>query len=138
MLFQHVSPWKTPPRAGYVPRTASLPLTQPFLLLLWLVMGVFPVWAQTGASLSGMVTNQTGVVLPDVSVTIKNVATGERRTIVTDGAGHYQASGLPAGRFDIRAAKQGFGDETRAGITLTVGHHRLLADLARHHRVRCI
>jgi predicted porin len=121
MLFQHVSPWKTPPRAGYVPRTASLPLTQPFLLLLWLVMGVFPVWAQTGASLSGMVTNQTGVVLPDVSVTIKNVATGERRTIVTDGAGHYQASGLPAGRFDIRAAKQGFGDETRAGITLTVG-----------------
>ena len=68
-----------------------------------------------------MVTNQAGIVLPDVAVTIKNVATGETRTIATDGAGHFQASGLPAGRFEIRAAKQGFGDETRAGITLTVG-----------------
>jgi len=84
-------------------------------------MGAFPAWAQTGASLSGLVTNQTGVVLPDVAVTIKNVATGETRTVATDGAGHFQASGLPAGRFEIRAAKQGFGDETRAGITLTVG-----------------
>jgi predicted porin len=100
---------------------ASLPLAHAFLLLLWLVMGAFPAWAQTGASLSGLVTNQTGVVLPDVSVTIKNVATGETRTVATDGAGHFQASGLPAGRFEVRAAKQGFGDETRAGITLTVG-----------------
>jgi predicted porin len=90
-------------------------------LLLWLVMGAFPAWAQTGASLSGMVTNQTGVVLPDVAVTIKNVATSETRTIATDGAGHFQASGLPAGRFEVRATKQGFGDETRTGITLTVG-----------------
>ena len=90
-------------------------------MLLCLVMGAFPAWAQTGASLSGMVTNQAGVVLPDVAVTIKNVGTGETRTIATDGAGHFQASGLPAGRFEIRAARQGFGDETRAGITLTVG-----------------
>jgi predicted porin len=102
-------------------KRSDLTLNQAFVLLLWLVMGAFPAWAQTGASLSGMVTNQTGVVLPDVTVTIKNVATGETRTIATDGAGHFQASGLPAGRFEIRAAKQGFGDETRAGITLTIG-----------------
>jgi predicted porin len=120
-LFQYGKRWETLTRAGYVPRAASLPLALASLLLLWLVMGAFPAWAQTGASLSGMVTNQTGAVLPDVSLTIKNVATGETRTIATDGAGHFQASGLPAGRFEIRAAKQGFGDETRAGITLTVG-----------------
>ena len=121
ILLQFGRRWKTLTRAGYVPKAASLPLAPPFLLLLWLAMGAFPVWAQTGASLSGMVTNQTGVVLPDVTVTIKNVATGETRTIATDGAGHFQASGLPAGRFEIRAAKQGFGDETRAGIDLTAG-----------------
>ncbi len=120
-LFQYGNRWKTLTRVSYVPRATSLPLAQAFLLLLWLVMGAFPAWAQTGASLSGLVTNQTGVVLPDVAVTIKNVATGETRTVATDGAGHFQASGLPAGRFEIRAAKQGFGDETRAGITLTVG-----------------
>jgi predicted porin len=77
--------------------------------------------AQTGANLSGVVTNQTGVVLSDVSVTIKNVATGETRTMATDGGGHFQASGLPPGRFDLRAAKPGFADETRTGISLAVG-----------------
>src|SRR5580698_8880023 len=74
-------------RAGYVPTAASLPLAQAFLLLLWLVMGAFPAWAQTGASLSGMVTNQTGAALPDVAVTIKTVHTDETRTGISLAAG---------------------------------------------------
>ena len=76
--------------------------------------------AQTSASLSGVV-NQTGAGLPDAAVTIKNLDTAETRTVLTDRAGRYQSSGLPAGSFDIRAAKQGFTDETRAGISLAVG-----------------
>jgi predicted porin len=94
---------------------------QSFLLLLWLAMGAFPAWAQTGASLSGVVTDQTGAALSDVAVTIKNVDTGATSTIATDGGGHYQASGLPPGRFEIQAAKQGFADETHTGISLAVG-----------------
>jgi predicted porin len=77
--------------------------------------------AQTGASVSGVVTNQTGAALPNVAVTIKNLDTAETRMILTDGGGRYQASGLPQGRFEIRAAKQGFEDETRAGISLAFG-----------------
>src|SRR3984885_14392302 len=120
ILFRYGRRWKTFTRAG-VPTAASLPLAQPFPLLLWLVMGVFPAWAQTGASLSGVVTDQTGAALPDVAVTIKNVDTGATRTIASDGGGHFQASGLPPGRFEVRAAKQGFADETRTGISLAVG-----------------
>jgi predicted porin len=78
-------------------------------------------WAQTGASLSGVVTDQTGAALRDVAVTIKSVDTGATRTIATEGEGHFRASGLPPGRFEIRAAKQGFADETRPGISLAVG-----------------
>jgi predicted porin len=77
--------------------------------------------AQTSASLSGAVTNQTGAALPDAAVTIKNLDTAETRTIFTDGRGRYQASGLPAGSFQIRAAKSGFADETRTGISLAAG-----------------
>src|SRR5208282_775050 len=80
-----------------------------------------PAWAQTGRSLSVVVPAQTGEALRDVARTIKNAATGARRTITTDGGGHYQASGLPLGRFEIRASKQGFADETRTGINLAVG-----------------
>jgi predicted porin len=83
-------------------------------------MTAFPAWAQTGTSLSGTVTDQTGAALPDVAVTIKSIDAGETRTIATNSAGRYQASGLPPGRFDIRAAKKGF-NETRSGISLAVG-----------------
>jgi predicted porin len=77
--------------------------------------------AQTGASLSGEVTDQSGAAIGDVAVTFRNVDTGTTRTIATDGGGRYQTSGLPLGRFEIRAAKQGFADETRTGIDLAVG-----------------
>jgi predicted porin len=92
-----------------------------FLLLLWLAIGAFPAWAQTGANLSGVVTDQTGAGVPGVAVTIKNVDTGATRTTATDRGGHYQASGLPPGRFEVRAAKQRFADETRTGISLALG-----------------
>ena len=72
----------------------------------------------SGASLSGVVTNPSGAPLSEVAVTIKNLDTRETRTIPTDRGGRYQASGLPSGRFEIRAAKRGFADETRARISL--------------------
>src|ERR1700678_3699102 len=72
----------------------------------------------SGASLSGVVTNPSGAPLSEVAVTIKNLDTPEPRTIPTDRGGRYQASGLPSGRFEIRAAKRGFADETRARISL--------------------
>ncbi|MFY9937730.1 MAG: carboxypeptidase-like regulatory domain-containing protein, partial [Silvibacterium sp.] len=118
--------WKTLKRAGYIPTAASLLLHQTFLLLLWLAMGAFPAWAQTGASLSGTVTDQTGAALRDVAVTIKSVDTVASRTIATDGGGHYQASGLPPGRFEIRAAKHGFADEKRTGISLAAGQEAVV------------
>ncbi len=65
-------------------------------------------FAQTGAGVSGVVTDQTGAPLRDVAVTIRNVDTGATRTVATDGVGHFQASGLSSGLADIRAAKQGF------------------------------
>src|SRR5579872_5393534 len=89
-------------------------------LVLWLAMGAFPASPQTGASLYGTVTDQTGAALRDVSVTIKNIDTGATRTVTTDGGGNYQVPGL-TGRFEIHAAKQGFGDERRTGISLALG-----------------
>jgi hypothetical protein len=113
ILFRYGRRWKTLTRAAYIPTAAPLLLAKPCLLLLWLAMGAFPAWTQTGGSLSGVVTDQTGAALRDVAVTIKNVDTGATRTIATDGGGHFQVSGLPPGRFEVRAAKQGFADETR-------------------------
>jgi predicted porin len=84
-------------------------------------VAAYPASAQTGASLSGVVTDQTGKAVPNAAVTIKSPDSSETRTIATDAGGRYQTSGLPPGRFEIRAAKSGYADETRAGITLALG-----------------
>src|ERR1700734_3707411 len=106
---------------GYVPKAPSLLMAQLFLLLLWLAVGAFPAWAQAGASLSGVVTDKAGTPVPEVAVTIRNVDTGTTLTIVTDGGGRYRASALPPGRFEIRAVKLGFADETRTGVSVAAG-----------------
>ena len=106
---------------AYFSTAVSLPLAQLFLLLLCLALGSSAASAQTGGSLSGVVTDQTGAALPNVSVMIRNVDTGATSTIATDGMGHFQASGLPAGSFDIRVSIHGFADETRTGIRLALG-----------------
>ena len=90
-------------------------------VFVFLLMGAFPAWAQTGVSLSGVVTDRTGAALSDVAVTIKNVDAAETRTVATDRGGRYQTVGLPAGRLEIRAAKPGFADETRTGVSLAAG-----------------
>ncbi|MFZ0560850.1 MAG: carboxypeptidase regulatory-like domain-containing protein [Terriglobales bacterium] len=100
---------------------ARFPTLLLICLLWWLAMGVFPAWAQTGASLSGIVTDQNGAGIRGVAVKIRNVDTGATRTTTTDDLGRYQASGLPAGSFEIRAAKQGFADETRTAVSVSVG-----------------
>ncbi len=92
-----------------------------FIAAVGFLLSSFSASAQTGASLSGMVTDQTGAALRDVAVTIRNADTGATRTSATDGGGHYRESGLPPGRFEIRAAKPGFANETRMGITLALG-----------------
>jgi predicted porin len=120
---------KSSPLVSYAPMAAALRL-ETFFLLLCLVMAAFPAWAQTGASLSGVVTDQNSATLPEVTVTIRSAHTGETRTIPTDSNGHYQAVGLPPGRFEIRAAKKGFADETRSG-TLATGQEGIV-DIAMH------
>jgi len=74
------------------------------LFLLWLAMGVLPVWAQTGASLSGVATDQTGADLADLAVTTKSVDPGATKT----GAdGVYKFSLLALGDYPVKFTATG-------------------------------
>jgi protocatechuate 3,4-dioxygenase beta subunit len=53
-----------------------------------------PLPAQTNTALvAGTVLDQTGQVLPNATVSIKNEATGAIRTASTDSDGHFKADG---------------------------------------------
>jgi hypothetical protein len=76
--------------------------------------------AQVSAVVSGTVTDQSGAVVPNATVTASNTETGAVRETVADGAGRYQMSLLPVGQYEIHAKKTGFQEAVRAGIQLAV------------------
>ena len=75
--------------------------------------------ATTGA-INGKVTDQSGAVLPGVTVTVTQTATGLTRTVVTDGDGSYIVSNLPTGPYRLEASLQGFRTYAQTGIVLQV------------------
>jgi hypothetical protein len=83
-------------------RTRARFLSKGLILLALL----FPVqaWAQTGAaSLTGIVTDQTGAVVPGATVTATNQATNVEYTAVSNEAGNYTVSSLPVGTYVVKA-----------------------------------
>ncbi|MBI4888630.1 MAG: TonB-dependent receptor [Acidobacteria bacterium] len=91
------------------------------LLRVAFVVLAFPLagYAQD-AVLTGTVTDATGAVLPGVTVTAVNDATGNTFLGVTDGVGAYR---IPArvGAYRITAELQGFTTVQRTGVQILVG-----------------
>ena len=75
----------------------------------------------TTAALSGLVTDETGGVLPGAQVTVTNTATGIRRSVTTDAGGRFVASQLPPCSYEVTVTISGFETMVRQGITLAVG-----------------
>jgi len=79
-------------------------------------------WSQLAtAELNGRVTDSSGGVLPGVTVSATQTATGLVRTAVTDENGAYLISNLPTGPYRLEVALQGFRTYVQTGIVLQVG-----------------
>ena len=79
-------------------------------------------WAQLStAQLSGRVTDESGAVLPGVTVTVTQTDTGFTRSDVTNGNGSYVLSNLPLGPYRLDVSLQGFRTYVQTGIVLQVG-----------------
>jgi hypothetical protein len=79
-----------------------------------------------GATLTGTVTDQSGAVIPNAQVSIKNVSTGVMRNITSDTAGFYTAPNLLPGNYEITVSARGFTTQVRTAITLDVGAQQVL------------
>jgi hypothetical protein len=77
-------------------------------------------WAQATAQLSGIVRDESGAVLPGVTVTATQTDTGFTRTVVTEASGSYVMPNLPTGPYRIDASLQGFRSDIQTGIVLQV------------------
>jgi hypothetical protein len=81
----------------------------------------------SGATLSGTVTDPSGAAIPMAQVSIKAVATGVTREVVTDSAGFYAAPNLQPGGYQVAVTASGFSTAVQSGITLTVGAQQSLS-----------
>src|SRR5581483_3913330 len=72
-------------------------------------LGSLSLSAQTiTGDIAGDVTDATGAVVPNVTVTVQNTNTGLARTTVTSGTGSYRVPALPIGPYKVSASAQGF------------------------------
>ncbi len=76
---------------------------------LWIGPGATSLRAQaSSATLSGTVRDQSGAVVPDLPIVIRNLATAAERQITTDDRGAFTAAFLPPGHYAVRAEREGF------------------------------
>src|ERR1700680_4407333 len=83
-------------------------------------------------TIAGVVSDETGAVVPNANVTITNKATGFERQLTSGVDGSYSAPSLAAGTYEVRVEMKGFrtlvreaivevGATTTADLRLSVG-----------------
>ena len=91
-----------------------------FSLALALVMAA-PLFAQSfTGSITGIVTDPTGSVIPKAGIVVINTETNVRTAVSSDSSGNYTATLLPRGLYRMEVTAPGFKRFVRDGIVLQV------------------
>ena len=96
------------------------PACLPFLIFLVTIAVVVPDLQAQSSSLSGVVTDETGGILPDAEVTVVNDDNNVQRTVLSNEEGLFVFAQLPPGSYTLSATQPGFNTVTVEGITLLV------------------
>ncbi|MGH9340923.1 MAG: carboxypeptidase regulatory-like domain-containing protein [Acidobacteriota bacterium] len=79
-----------------------------------------PMASAQNSGIQGVVTDETGAIVPGVGITVTNLETGVARTAVTNDVGFYSVPLLKEGRYKIKAEMPGFTTQ-EVTIPLEVG-----------------
>lgn len=81
-----------------------------------------PIAAQVSqSSVTGIVHDTTGAVVPDTKVTVRNKGISSVSEAVSDDIGHYRINSLLPGTYGVEFAHPGFETETQANVVLNLG-----------------
>jgi hypothetical protein len=83
--------------------------------------------ATTTGGIEGTVLDESGGVLPGVSVALRNTATNYESTVTTGPNGRFRGLLLPLGPYRITATLTGFAKVVREGVNVSVGQSVNLA-----------
>jgi hypothetical protein len=92
------------------------------LMALGLVLGVSPAWAQSQTGeVFGKVTDDSGAVLPGVTVTLSGPSLLQPLVATTSESGSFQFPRLDVGTYNVKFELTGFKTVVKEGIQVTVG-----------------
>ncbi|HUU35795.1 MAG TPA: carboxypeptidase-like regulatory domain-containing protein, partial [Vicinamibacterales bacterium] len=78
-------------------------------------------------TIEGVISDESGGVLPGVTVTVTNLDTGDTRVVVTNESGLYRAPLLSLGKYRVTAELQGFKKLEQTGINLSAGQTAVIS-----------
>lgn len=90
-------------------------------LVLWTVGGSLLLAQIRSGTITGLVTDSTGAVVPGASVTVTNEDTQVSQKFVSDAAGEYVSPYLEPGRYTVTVESKGFSVFRQIGTVLTAG-----------------
>jgi hypothetical protein len=97
-----------------------------FVLPLLVLVLAFNSFAQTTGGVMGRVTDSSGAPLPGVVAELSGPTLGGTRIVVTDSGGNYRFAIVPPGVYQIRFQLDGFGNETRSEIRVSLARETSL------------
>ncbi len=89
-------------------------------IVLLLVLPVLVTAQSFTGTITGVITDSSGAVIPGASVTATNTGTNARSTAQTDSSGNYTIPLLPRGDYRLEVAAPGFKRIVREGIVLQI------------------
>jgi len=98
--------------------------------VLMLLLVSVPSGAQTiSATLSGFVSDPTGALIPDAKVILTNQASKDERSTVSNSAGFFNFTAVPAGTYSISIRRTGFESFVEKDIVLHPGDQQNLTNI---------
>ncbi|HKF53646.1 MAG TPA: TonB-dependent receptor [Candidatus Acidoferrales bacterium] len=95
-----------------------------FIAAFFALIGQSTTSAQTsriGATIEGTVTDNTGAVVPQAIIVIRNIPTGQSRTLRADDRGFFRAEQLPVSTYEVSVNHSGFASYRQSSFDLTLG-----------------
>ena len=94
------------------------PRVQVLAILAFLFLASSSAWAQYHGGFQGVVTDPSGAVIPDATVTATNKETGFSQKAMTTGSGAYTIGALAGGPYTVSVEKTGFSKKVLESVRL--------------------
>jgi hypothetical protein len=111
-----------PRRLAFIPAVCAIFLTS--------ISGGTAHAQQLTAVLSGTAYDQTGAIIPNANIVVKNEASGDTRNTVSNKDGFFTFPALQPGTYNLTVSAPGFQSWQQKGIVLNQGDNRTLPNIA--------